>query len=308
MKKRLSIIFILGFSSGLPLALITNTLQAWFADSGRSFLETGLLSLVGLPYIFCFILAPLVDRYPLFSIGKRRSWIALMQIILILGFNLMAWFTPLSSPMTLAWLALAMAFVSALQDIAINAHRTEYLPLKEHGLGASIAVTGYRMGLLVSGGLALIIAQSLGWAFAYRFMGFMMLFGLLAVYFSPETSAKIHEKISFYDSFIEPVRELISRPRSVFLLLFVFFYKLGEAFTTTTSGIMMPFLIQYLGFSLDTIAYVNKIIGIAAIVAGGWFAGLILLRWSLYRALMVFGLIQGLTNLLFIALAMMHHR
>ena len=303
MHKRLLIVFVLGFSSGLPLALISSTLQAWFADSGMSIFATGMLSLISLPYLYRIIWAPILDRYTLLRIGKRRSWILVMQICLLIGFNLMAWLTPTQTPLFIAFLAAAMATCSATQDLAIDAHRTEFLSTEELGLGASLATLGYRLALLVAGGVALIIAQYAGWSVAYRVMGFLMVAGMIAVYFSPEPSKPIVKKLSFYESFLEPFRELISRPRIVPLLFFIFFYKMGEAFTTTTSGIMMPFLIQDIGFSLETIAYVNKIIGIGSIVLGGLLAGFLLMRWSLYRALLVFGLLQAVTNALFILLA-----
>jgi len=304
MNKRLLIVFILGFSSGLPFALISSTLQAWFADTGMSLMATGMLSLIGLPYVFRIAWGPLLDRYSLLSIGKRRSWIGVMQLLLLIGFNLMAWFSPDTSPKLLGILAFLMACFSATQDVAIDAHRTEYLPIPEQGLGASLAVLGYRIALLVAGGLALIIAQYAGWAIVYRIMGFLMLPGMIAVFFSPEPSIPEVNRLSFIASFIEPLKELLSRQRVSILLLFVFFYKMGEAFTTTTSGIMMPFLIQEIGFSLDTIAYVNKIMGLASIVLGGITGGLLLMRWLLYRALLVFGVLQALTNVLFIVLAM----
>ena len=303
MNKRLLIVFALGFSSGLPLALISSTLQAWFADTGMSILATGMLSLISLPYIYRIIWSPLLDRYSLLRIGKRRSWILVMQFCLLIGFNLMAWLSPTTTPTLIAFVAFLMATCSATQDLAIDAHRTEYLLIEEQGLGASLATLGYRMALLVAGGIALIIAQYAGWAVAYRTMGFLMMFGMIAVFFSPEPSRPLVKKISFSESFVEPLRELVSRPRIVPLLCFIFFYKMGEAFTTTTSGIMMPFLIQEIGFSLDTIAYVNKIIGIGSIILGGLVAGFILMRCSLYCSLLVFGVLQAVTNALFIVLA-----
>ncbi len=303
MNKRLLIVFILGFSSGLPLALISSTLQAWFADTGMSVLATGSLSLLGLPYLYRIIWGPLLDRYSLLSLGKRRSWMVVMQLLLLIGFNVMAWCSPTTSPRLMVTVAFLLACFSATQDVAIDAHRTEYLPQKEHAIGASLAVFGYRLALLVAGGVALIIAQHLGWAIAYRIMGFLMLFGMAAALWSPEPSSKTPEEINLYQSFIAPIKELLSRRGIVALLFFVFFYKLGEAFTTTTSGIVMPFLIQGLGFSLDTIAYVNKIMGIGAILLGGLTAGLLLLRCSLYKALLAFGLLQAVTNVLFVVLA-----
>lgn len=304
MNKRLLIVFILGFSSGLPMALISSTLQAWYAFSGMSVMVTGMLSLVSLPYAWRIFWGPIVDRYSLFALGKRRSWILTMQVLLLLGFNIMAWFTPDQYPRFLAFLALLLACFSATQDVAIDAQRAEYLPVPEHALGASLAVFGYRLALLLSGGLALVMAAKFGWAITYRFMGLMMGAGILAILCSQEPSVEIKEKNNFAQSFIAPMKELLTRPGIIYLFLFVFCYKLGEAFTTTTSGIVMPFLIQGLGFSLDTIGYINKMLGIASILLGGLTAGFILLRYSLYRSLFLFGLLQAFTNVLFVLLAM----
>lgn len=304
MNKRLFIVFILGFSSGLPMALISSTLQAWYAYSGMSVLATGALSLASLPYAYRIFWGPILDRYSLSDLGKRRSWILAMQVLLLIGFNLMAWFTPDQYPKFLAFLALVLACFSATQDVAIDAHRAEYLPVPEHALGASLAVFGYRLALLLSGGLALIMAEHLGWAFTYRFMGFVMIIGMFAVLFSQEPSVEIKEKSNFAVSFIDPVKELLSRPGIIYLICFVFCYKLGEAFTTTTSGIVMPFLIQGLGFSLDTIGYINKMLGIVSILLGGLTAGFLLMRYSLYRSLFFFGLLQAITNVFFLVLAM----
>jgi MFS transporter, PAT family, beta-lactamase induction signal transducer AmpG len=303
LNKRLLIVFILGFSSGLPMALISSTLQAWFAYSGMTVFATGTLSLISLPYAYRIFWGPILDRYSLFNIGKRRSWILTMQALLLLGFNVMAWFTPEQYPKFMAFFALILACFSATQDIAIDAHRTEYLPSTEHALGASLAVFGYRIALLLSGGFALVMAEKMGWAFTYRFMGFMMVIGMIAVIFSQEPSVAIKEKSTFVISFIAPVKELLLRPGVIPLLCFIFCYKLGEAFTTTTSGIVMPFLIQGIGFSLETIGYINKILGVGSILLGGLCAGLILMRFSLYRSLFFFGLLQALTNVLFVVLA-----
>ena len=303
-NKRLLVVFFLGFSSGLPLALITSTLQAWYAYSGMSVLATGVLSLIGLPYAYRMFWGPILDRYALFSMGKRRSWILTMQLMLLVGFNLMAWYNPESHPNVLAFLALLIACFSATQDLAIDAHRTEYLPVHEHALGASLAVLGYRLALLFSGGLALILASHWGWSFTYRLMGMMMSVGIIAICYSEEpTPAVTVEKSSFTVNFIAPVKELFARPGIFIFILFIFCYKLGEAFTTSTSGIIMPFLIQGLGFSLDTIGYINKILGVTAIIAGGLVAGGILVSYSLYRSLLLFGLLQAFTNVFFVVLA-----
>ena len=303
MNKRLFIVFILGFSSGLPLALVSSTLQAWFSEAGMSVLATGMLSLVGLPYVLRVFWAPFLDRFSFLFIGKRRSWILVMQGLLLIGFNAMAWLSPTTSPISMAVLAFMLASFSATQDLAIDAHRIEYLPTSEHGLGASLATLGYRIALLIAGGLALIVAQKMGWPVAYRLMGILMLLGMAAVLLSQEPIHPPVNQMTGPSPFIEPFRDILTRPKLIPWLFFIFLYKTGEAFTTTTSGIVMPFLIQDIGFSLDTIAYVNKIIGIGSTLVGGLVAGFLLMRWSLYRALLVFGLLQALTNLLFVALA-----
>ncbi len=303
MNKRLLIVFILGFSSGLPLALVTSTLQAWFAESGLSVYATGMLSLLGLPYLLRIFWSPILDRFTLFNIGKRRSWILLMQITLLIGFNLMAWLSPLTSSTMMMIIAFILACSSATQDMAIEAHRTEYLLMPEQALGSSLAVFGYRMAMLVSGGLALVLAHYAGWSVAYRIMGCFMLLGMIATIYSPEPSLENSDK-TLTSSFVEPLRELWLRPGFISLLLFIFFYKLGESFTTTTSGIVMPFLIQGVGFSLETIGYVNKIMGVGSILVGGLTAGLLLMRLELKKALLIFGLLQALTNILFVLLAM----
>ncbi|WP_028387523.1 AmpG family muropeptide MFS transporter [Legionella fairfieldensis] len=304
MSKRLLIVFLLGFSSGLPLALTGSTLQAWFAETGMSVLATGMLSLAGMPYLYRIIWGPILDRYSLFSLGKRRSWIFLMQFALLIGFNAMAWLSPETSPQWMGILAFALACFSATQDVAIDAHRIEYLPVRQHGLGASLAVLGYRLALLIGGGFALIMAKHFGWPYTYRLMGMLMLIGMTATLWSREPSNYLTNDMSFAGMFLTSFRELFTRRGIIPLLLFILFYKLGEAFTTTTSGIVMPFLIQGVGFSLDTIGYVNKVMGISSIILGGLAAGFLLIHWSLFRALLVFGLLQALTNSLFVALAL----
>lgn len=308
MQKRLLIIFLLGFSSGLPLSLLSSTLQAWFAVSGVSVLATGMLSLVGLPYIYRIVWAPLLDHYALSAMGRRRSWIFMTQILLAVGFNVLAWFDPQQNLHRMMAIAFVLAIFSATQDVAIDAQRTEYLPIEEHGIGAALGVLGYRIGLLVAGGFALILADNYGWSFTYRIMGVCMLIGIAATVWSQEPQARQQlPTMSFFDIFWAPCQDLLERPYVVSLLGFILFYKLGEAFTATTSGIVMPFLIHGIGFSLSTIGYINKIFAVGALITGGLIAGVLLTRWSLFRALWVFGLLQAGANFLFIVLAYVGH-
>ena len=164
---------------------------------------------------------------------------------------------------------------------------------------------GYQAALLLSGGLGLIMAHHLGWAATYRIMGFFMLLGMLTILWSPEpSSGQLEQTTGFWESFVAPTKALLIRPGLVPILGFILFFKLAEAFTTTNSGIVMPFLIQGMGFSLDVIGYVNKVMGMVAVISGGLAAGLLLTRYSLYKALWIFGFFQAMSHLLFVALAM----
>ncbi len=299
--RRLFVVSILGFSSGLPFALLGTTLQAWYADTGMSVMQIGLLSLLGLPYTYRMILAPLVDRYNLFGLGRRRGWMMSMQVLLLLGFNGLAWLQPQSSPHLIALLACALSFCSAMQDTVIDAQRIEYLPEADYGLGAAFGVLGYRIAILIGAGVALIVAAHVGWAWTYRLMGSLMSIGLVTAWCSQEPPAT--KAPTGWHAWIEPFLNLLSRENCLWLFAFILLYKLGEAFTTTTSGIVMPFLRQSLDFSLETIGYVNKLMGVVALLTGGLVAGYILRIWLLYRALICFGFMQAVSNLLFLALA-----
>lgn len=301
--QKLAIVFVLGFSSGLPLALLSSTLQAWFAQAGVSLMLTSSLSLMSLPYLLRFLWAPFLDRYQLLPLGVRRGWICSMQILLIFGVQVIVEFQPNISPGIMAVLALVLAIFSATQDTAIDAHRIEYLPPKYYGLGASLANTGYRLGMLLSGGFALVIAQNYGWIFAYRIMSAALMVGVLAILWSKEPSKSIASKSGVLDNFIDPVKDLLNRSDILSFCSFVLMFKLGGVFTTAVSGMVMPFLIQGLGFSLATIGYIYKIWGTVALIVGGIVGGVVMLRMNLYRALLYFGLIQGLTNLFFVGLA-----
>lgn len=302
MNTRFLIVLLLGFSSGVPYSLVAGLLQAWFASEGVSLVFTGLLSLVGLPYLYRVLFSPLLDRYSLSSLGKRRSWMLLTQILLFLGFHGMAFFKPSSHSVSLFIFAFLFSFIAALQDAVIDAHRIEWLTPDEYAFGASVAVVGYRFALVLAGGISLIVANHFGFAFMYHCMAFLMLPGIITVILSREPLHPITRSNAF-SSISKAFRDMKMRLNLPLLFLFIFFYKLGSAFTATNSGIVMPFLIQGMGFSLEIVAYFNKIFGLVAMIVGGLLAGFLLFKWSLYRALMIFGLFQALANSLFVLLS-----
>ena len=182
-NKRIGTVALLGFASGLPLALTGGTLQAWMAVEGVDLKTIGVFSLVGLPYALKFFWAPLLDRFTLPFLGRRRGWILFTQFLLIGLIFVLSLTSPKNSPWFVALLALFLTFTSASQDIVIDAYRADVLKEKERGLGAAVSVTGYRIAMLTSGAVALILSDSLGWRLTYMLMAGLMVIGTMATFF-----------------------------------------------------------------------------------------------------------------------------
>lgn len=292
-------IIILGFSSGLPLALSSGTLQAWLASTNISTQTIGFFTLLGIPYLYKFLWAPLLDRYIPPFLGRRRGWILITQLLLALTLGLMGLGNPQSHLFILATLALLLAFFSATQDISIDAYRTDILTPEERGLGSAFYVMSYRIAMIVSGGVALIFADHYGWQATYFLMAFLMLVMTLFTFLSQEPEI-IPAPKSLKDAVINPVIEFLSRPEAKLCLIFLVLYKLGDAFTISLSSV---FLIKSLHYSLSTVGSVNKIVGMIASILGGLTGGFLLARLNLFRGLFYFGLGQALCSFLFMSLA-----
>lgn len=301
-KKRLFIILLLGFSSGLPLALTGSTLQAWFTQAGISIVAIGALSLVGQPYIYKFLWAPFLDRYvpPLF--GRRRGWLILTQLSLVFAIAAMALGDPAAHPYILAGLALLIAFLSASQDIAVDAYRTDVSAAHERGLSAAFTAGGYRVAMMVSGGLGLILAGVVGWKITYLVMAGLMIIGLTASWFAeePEQEFAVSQPTSLYSAIVDPLYEFLTRKYALAILLLIVFYKLGDALSITLTT---PFLLRGLGFSLIAVGTINKGVGLLATLLGVFLGGVILTRLMLYRSLLLFGVLQMVAILLFMQLS-----
>lgn len=302
-NRRLISIFFLGFSSGLPLALVSSTLLAWYAVSGVDVVTIGLLALVGQPYVFKFFWAPFIDRFLPPLLGRRRGWILLTQLLLTLLIVIMSYYSPSEHPALLASLAFICAFLSASQDIAIDAYRTDLLNPDERGLGAAVAVGGYRIAMLVSGGLALIFADQLGWHWTYFIMALLMLLMTIVTWFSPEIAADNLRPATLRQAVVEPFREFMSRKHALAFLLLIILYKLGEAFTSSSGLMTNVFLLQGLGFSLTTVGTINKGFGLIATLVGVFSGGVLMTRIGLFSALLSFGILQAVSNLSYMWLA-----
>lgn len=302
--QRFTIVFILGFASGLPYTILGSTLQAWFADAGLDVATVGLVSLMGLPYSYRMFFAPLVDKYTFFGMKRRRAWMISMQLLLVFGVLALSFFTPHDSCKTMLLLAFILSICSALLDVAIDAQRIEYLTEENYALGAALAIFGYRIAMLIGSGFILVFASLYGFNLSFRLLAILIFLGLFTAFISQEpevSNSKMPTGTAV--SWGEPFKQLFSSKNITWICIFIFLYKFGEVFTTTSSGIIMPFLRQELQFSLATIGYVNKIVGIGALLVGGLISGLILKKYSLFKTLLYIGIAQACSNILFIILA-----
>jgi PAT family beta-lactamase induction signal transducer AmpG len=301
-NRRMSAMLLLGFASGLPLALSGGTLQAWLATTSVDVQTIGVFSLVGLPYTLKFIWAPVMDRFVPPFLGRRRGWIVITQALLIALILALGLSSPMQTIMLVGMLALLLAFASASQDISIDAYRTDVLHPEERGFGAAVSVAGYRVAMLASGGLALILADYLGWHVTYSIMAVLMTIGVMAAFLGPEPEVRAAAPVSLQEAVVAPFVEFLSRDGALWLLLLIILYKLGDAFAGTLTT---TFLLRGLGFTLTEVGVVNKWLGFAATIFGGLAGGVLMVRWGLYRCLLWFGLLQAVTNLGFMALAML---
>ncbi|MDQ8039870.1 MAG: MFS transporter [Rickettsiella sp.] len=304
-KRNLFATLLLGVSSGLPLALTASTLQAWFTVTGASILAIGSLGLIGQPYVYKFLWAPLLDRWIPPLLGRRRGWLIITQFALLLAIAGMTLADPKISPSLLVSLAFLVAFLSASQDIAVDAYRTDVLKPHERGIGATLTSWGYRIAMLVSGALALILAEYLGWRPMYFLMAGLMSIGLFASWFGEEpVNNQQNRPTSLRDAVIDPFKEFLNRKSAWLILLFIVLYKFGDALSVSLTT---PFLIRGLDFSLTTVAFVNKGIGFAATMLGLLAGGLLMTRIRLFHALLYFGILQAGAILALLQLALVGH-
>ncbi|TMH48997.1 MAG: MFS transporter, partial [Betaproteobacteria bacterium] len=306
-SRRLAVILLLGFSSGLPLALTGGTLQAWMTVEGVDLSTIGVFTLVGLPYVWKFLWAPAMDRFVPPFLGRRRGWLLVTQVALAVGIAGMAFLSPRTDLVAIAWLALLVAFASASQDIVVDAYRTDVASREERGLAGALGVVGYRLAMLASGALALVLVAgsgwipALGWRNTYLLMAALMAVGVLAVLWGEEPSAAPAAPRTLRDAVVEPLREFFSRPRAGWILVLLVLYKFGDAFA---GSLTTAFLLRGAGFSLEDVGYVNKAVGLAATIVGVLFGGALMVRLGLYRALLGFGILQAVSILAFMWLAL----
>jgi len=304
--RNLAVILLLAFSSGLPLALTSGTLQAWLTVEGVDLVTIGALTLVGLPYTWKFLWAPFMDRFVPPFLGRRRGWLMVTQGMLAVGIAAMAFCSPRSDIALIAALAVFVAFMSASQDIAFDAYRADVSKPEQRGLAAAFTVAGYRLAMLTSGALALLlvagsgIIPALGWQNTYLVMAALMVVAMVVTLFGREPEVDVVPPKSLEAAIFAPLREFFSRPGAWTLLLLIVLYKLGDAFA---GSLTTAFLLRGAGFSLADVGYVNKGMGLAATIVGAIFGGALMVKLGLYRALFAFGVLQAVSNLTFMWLA-----
>ena len=294
-SRSTAVLLLLGFSSGLPLALTSGTLQAWMTVENIDLKTIGFFSMVGQAYVFKFLWAPLMDRYSLPSVGRRRGWLVASQLLLVLLIAAMGTINPSSGLFSLALLAVAIAFCSASQDIVFDAWKTDVLSAEERGSGAALTVLGYRLAMLVSGGLALWLADRyLGWQHTYFLMAGLMSLGLIGSLLAKEPTQAATAPLSLRHAVVDPLKDFFQRNNAWLMITLIIFYKLGDAFAGALST---SFLIRGLGFSAGDVGLINKSLGLIATIVGALYGGALMRKWNLYRALMVFGIAQAVSNL-----------
>ncbi|MBN2809997.1 MAG: AmpG family muropeptide MFS transporter [Deltaproteobacteria bacterium] len=283
---------LMGFACGLPLLLTISVLQAWMKDVGVNLKVIGLFSLVGLPYTLKFIWAPVFDRFTLPFLGRRRGWLLLAQLLLILAIAGLGLTNPLTSPLLVAGVAFLVTFFSASQDIVVDAYRREDLSDLELGLGSSLYVNGYRLGMLVAGSGGLIMADHLSYRSVYLIMAALMLVSVATTWGCREPEHGYGAPQSFRDAVVGPFVDYFSRRGALQMLAFILLYKIGDQMA---SAMTMPFYLD-LGFSKTEIGTVVKLFGFWATISGGLLGGILLLRLGIYRSLWIFGLLQALST------------
>ena len=295
-----------GFASGMPLYVLFQLVPAWLREGGVSLAEIGLFALVGIPYTWKFVWAPLMDRWVPPFLGRRRGWMIMFQLALLLSIGVLGAYQPEKDIAVIAWIAFAVAFFSASQDVALDAYRREILPDKELGLGNSIHVQAYRISSLVPGSLSLILADSLPWSSVFWITAGFMAIGVAMSLVVAEPESEYPTAVGLREAVVAPFREYLTRRgwQGVLLVLgFMFLYKIGDNMAT---ALATPFYLD-LGFSKTEIGLVAKHAALWPAIVGGLLGGGLMIRLGINRSLWLFGVVQVLSILGFAVLATVGH-
>lgn len=303
LNRRSLICLFIGFSSGLPLFVLLNLLQAWLAKSGLNVKALGLVALVQLPYVFKFVWSPFMDRFQFGQLGRRRGWMLLSQFGLFLAMGSIGILNPQTDLLPIMAVSVLIAFLSASQDIVIDAYRRELLSDTEQGLGNAIHVNAYKVAALVPGSLSLILADLLPWHLVFWLTSAFILPGLVCTLLIKEPEVYGEPPKNLQQAVVLPFQEFIGRAgwqQALLILSFIFLYKLGDSMAT---ALATKFYID-LGFSMTQIGLIAKTTGLWASIAGGLIGGVWMVRLGINRGLWLFGAVQAVAILGFAWLAL----
>ena len=290
---RMLSMLLIGYSAGLPLLLIGSTLQAWMVDEGIDLVAIGMFSLLGMPYVVKFLWAPFLDRYKLPFLSRRKGWMFLFQVLIILSILGLSFTNPKTDLFIVCTWAFVIALFSASQDIVLDAYRREVLQNEELGLGSSLFITGYRLAMLVSGALALYLADRIPWESVYGWLALFMAPSLLFTLIAPAESETIAVPANLRTAVIGPLRDFFSRDGAFIILLFILLYKVGDSMA---SNMTTPFILN-IGYTKTDIAAVAKTFGMLATILGGIIGGTLMFKIPMKPSLVIFGILQAISTL-----------
>lgn len=296
----MAVAFTMGFSCGVPLLLTLSVLQAWMKEEGVDLSVIGLFSLVGLPYTLKFLWAPILDRFTLPWLGRRRGWLLTFQVLLAAALIWLGMTDPGNNPWLVALAALFVTFFSASQDIVVDAYRREDLCDNELGLGSSLYVNGYRVGMLLAGSGGLILADHFSFQQVYIIMAASLLIGMVTTLMCREPDAAQGTPGTLQESVVQPFVEYFQRKGALLILLFILLYKIGDQMASTMT---MPLYLD-IGFTKTEVGIVVKLFGFWATITGGLAGGIIMLRAGIIRSLLLFGILQAVSTAGFSVLAL----
>src|SRR6478672_5060837 len=302
-QPKMAVLLFLGFSSGLPFYLTSKTLQAWMTTAKVDLATIGFFSLVTLPYSLKFVWAPVMDRYIPPFLGRRRGWVVITQVLLLLAIAAMALHDPRTGLKMLAVNAIAIAFFSASQDISLDAYRTDVLRDREMGAGAAVFVMGYRVAMITTGALAFFLADRIPWTMVYLLLSLLMVIGIVTTFIAPEPVLRDAPPKTLAEAVVLPFADFFRRVgvlRALLVLLFIVVYKYSDSLA---GSMTTPFLLQA-GFSQSEVGAVFLGVGVVATIVGVLVAGAVIGKFGINRSLWMFVVFQGLSNLTYYFLSL----
>jgi PAT family beta-lactamase induction signal transducer AmpG len=306
-ERKLFLMFVLSIISGMPFSILVTAMSTWMTELGVALVTIGLFSSARTPYSMKYLWSPIIDniRLPILHkyLGRRRSWMVLVNILLATTVYLVAYTDPVNDLMRTWYYAFMICFLAATYDIVWDAFRIESLPEEMQGIGSAIAISGYRVGMLVSSAGSMYFATYYGWEYTFLALSIILLTGTLATLLMKEPQISLENQSSplisaqmLKQAFVDPFVEFFQRNDAILILSIVILYKLGEAFL---GAMLNPFYIK-IGFTKPEIASVTKVFGLMATLFGCYLGGIVMLRYSSMRALLICGIGQMLSNLIFV--------